>query len=91
MHVLQSLFYLTTGLHVSGATVTHLQEHKTTLTTASGNRLSLFIFNLRTAAFKAHCAIWVRRCNFRHHASPCVSPRESTQRRKVELWTRNVR
>ena len=31
--MLQSLFYLTTALHVSGVTVTHLQEHKTTVTT----------------------------------------------------------
>jgi hypothetical protein len=38
MHVLQSLFYLTTALHVSGVTITHLQEHKTTVTTASRNR-----------------------------------------------------
>ena len=37
MHMLQSLFYLTTALHVSGVTITHLQEHKTTVTTASGN------------------------------------------------------
>ena len=37
MHKLQSLFYLTTALHVSGVTITHLQEHKTTVTTASGN------------------------------------------------------
>jgi len=37
MHTLQSLFYLTTALHVSGVTITHLQEHKTTVTTASGN------------------------------------------------------
>jgi hypothetical protein len=29
--------------------------------------------------------------NFRHQASRRVSPRESTQRRKVELWARNVR
>ena len=29
--------------------------------------------------------------NFRHQASPRMSPRESTQRRKVELWARNVR
>jgi len=36
MHMLQSLFYLTTALHVSGITITHLQEHKTTVTTASG-------------------------------------------------------
>jgi len=51
----------------------------------------IIIFNLRTAAFKAYRAIWVRRSNFRHQASPRVSPRESTQRRKVELWARNVR
>ena len=38
MHMLQRLFYLTTALHVSGVTITHLQEHKTTVTTASGNR-----------------------------------------------------
>jgi hypothetical protein len=38
MHMLQSLFNLTTALHVSGVTITHLQEHKTTITTASGNR-----------------------------------------------------
>ena len=35
--------------------------------------------------------IWVRRSNFRHKASPRVSPCESTQRRNVELWARNVR
>ena len=28
MHMLQNLFYLTTALHVSGVTITHLQEHK---------------------------------------------------------------
>ena len=37
MHMLQSLFYLTIALHVSGIIITHLQEHKTTVTTASGN------------------------------------------------------
>ena len=37
MHMLHSLFYLTTALHVSGVTITHLQEHKTTVTTSSGN------------------------------------------------------
>jgi hypothetical protein len=51
----------------------------------------MFIFQLRTAAFKAYCAIWVRPSNFRHQASARVSPRESTQRWKVELWARNVR
>ena len=54
-------------------------------------RSVLFIFNLRTAASRLFCAIWVRRSNFRHQASPRLSPRESTQRRKVELWARNVR
>ena len=28
MHMLQSLFYLTTALRVSGVTITHLQVHK---------------------------------------------------------------
>jgi len=37
MHKSQSLFYLTTALHVSGVTITDLQEHKTTVTTESGN------------------------------------------------------
>jgi hypothetical protein len=32
----QNLFYLTTALHVLGVTITHPQEHKTTVTTASG-------------------------------------------------------
>jgi hypothetical protein len=39
-------------------------------------------------SLKAYCAILVRRSNFRYQASPRVSPRESTQRRKVELWAR---
>jgi hypothetical protein len=39
--MLQSLFYLTSDLHVSGVTITHLQEHKTTVTTASGNRYTV--------------------------------------------------
>ena len=43
MHVLQSLFYLTTALHVSGVTTTHLQEHKTTVTIASGNRYTVLL------------------------------------------------
>jgi len=41
MHMLHSLFYLTTALHVSGVTITRLQEHKTTVTTASGNRYTV--------------------------------------------------
>ena len=41
MHMLESLFYLTIALHVSGIIITHLQEHKTTVTTASGNRYTV--------------------------------------------------
>jgi len=41
MHMLQSLFYLTTALHVSGIIITHLQEQKTTVTTASGNHYTV--------------------------------------------------
>jgi hypothetical protein len=39
--MLHSLFYLTTALHVSGVTITHLQEHKTNITTATGNRYTV--------------------------------------------------
>jgi hypothetical protein len=39
--MLQSLFYPTIALHVSGVIITHLQEHKTTVTTASGNRYTV--------------------------------------------------
>ena len=31
MRMLQSLFYLTIALHVSGIIITHLQEHKITV------------------------------------------------------------
>jgi len=51
----------------------------------------MFIFNYALQPFKAYCAIWVRSSNFRHQASLRVSPRQSTQWRKVELWARNVR
>jgi len=41
MHMLQSLFYLMIALHVSIIIITHLQEQKTTATTASGNRYTV--------------------------------------------------
>ena len=41
MHKSQSLFYLITAVHVSGVTITHLQEHKTTVTTTFGNRYTV--------------------------------------------------
>ena len=43
MHKSQSLFYLTTALHVLEVTTIHLQEHKTTVTTASGNRYTVLL------------------------------------------------
>jgi len=43
MHKSQSLFNLTTALHVSAITITYRQEHKTTVTTASGNRYTLLL------------------------------------------------
>jgi hypothetical protein len=58
---------------------------------SSPHYAGIIIFNYALQPFKAYCAILVRRSNFRHQASPRVSPRESTQRRKVELWARNVR
>jgi hypothetical protein len=39
--MLQSLVYLMNALHVSGTIITHLQEHKTTVTTESGNRYTV--------------------------------------------------
>ena len=38
LHVSRIRVNLTNALHVSGVNITHLQEHKTTVTTASGNR-----------------------------------------------------
>jgi len=43
MHNSQSLFYLTTALHVSALTITYLQEYKTTVTTASANRYTVLL------------------------------------------------
>ena len=43
MHKSQSLFYLITALHVSGVTITHPQEHKTTVTTAFGNHYTVLL------------------------------------------------
>ena len=43
MHMSQRLLNLTNVLHVSAVTITHLQEHKTTVTTASGNRYTVLL------------------------------------------------
>ena len=50
----------------------------------------LLTFSTTHCRLKAYCAICVRSSNFRHQASPRVSTSESTQRREVELWARNV-
>ena len=41
--MLQCLLYLTIVLHVSVIIFTHLQEHKTTVTTTSGNRYTVLL------------------------------------------------
>jgi hypothetical protein len=41
--MLQNLFYLTTALHISGVTITHLQEYKTTVITASDTRYTVLL------------------------------------------------
>jgi hypothetical protein len=43
MHKSQISFNVTTALHVSGVTITHFQEYKTTVTTASGNRYTVLL------------------------------------------------
>jgi predicted transcriptional regulator len=43
MRMSQSIFYLTTVLRVSGVTITHLEEHKTTVTTASVKRYTILL------------------------------------------------
>jgi predicted nucleic acid-binding Zn ribbon protein len=42
-HKSQILFYLIIALHVSGVTITHPQEHKSTVTTASGNHYTVLL------------------------------------------------
>jgi hypothetical protein len=48
MHKSQSLFYLTTALHVSSITITHLQEHKITVTTGTGEQNPSFQLTINT-------------------------------------------
>jgi hypothetical protein len=43
MNMLQSLVYLTIALHVTAIIITHLQEHKSTVTTATGNRYTVLL------------------------------------------------
>jgi hypothetical protein len=43
MYKPRSLFNLTTAVHISAVTITHLQEHKTTVTTASGSHYTVLL------------------------------------------------
>ena len=70
MHKSQSLFNLTTALHVSGVTITHLQEHKTTATTASGNHYTVLLsaavveeFQLFHDSSRQQYGVTVTRCS----------------------------
>ena len=47
------------------------------------NTKHVYVHATTHRSLKAYCAILVRRSKFRYQASPRVSPRESTQRRKV--------
>ena len=57
MHKSQNLFYLTTSIHVSGVTITHLQEHKTTVTTASGNRYTVLLSDAIVEVLELVCVV----------------------------------
>jgi hypothetical protein len=56
MHKSQSLFNLIIALHVSSVTITHLQEHKITVSTASGNHYTIL---LSAAIMEKLKLIWV--------------------------------
>jgi hypothetical protein len=43
VHLLETFIRNLTALHVSGFAITHLQEHKTTVATASGNRYTVLL------------------------------------------------
>jgi hypothetical protein len=45
-NIKKGLFDLTTALHVTGVIITHLQEHKTIVTAASGKRYTVIELNL---------------------------------------------
>jgi len=74
MHKSQSLFDLIIALHVLGVTITHLQEHKTTVTTASDNSTGTYIihYSIELIAFSAEYTLF-NNCNFnlvyRHSSS----------------------
>ena len=62
MYKLQSLFYLTTALDVSGVTITHLQEHKTTVTTETGNHYTVMLSAAIVDSSRQQYGVTVTRC-----------------------------
>jgi hypothetical protein len=58
----QSLFNLTTALHVSGVTITHRQEHKTTASTAFGNRYTVMLSAAIVDSSRQQYGVMVTRC-----------------------------
>ena len=59
MHMSQSLFHLTTALRVSGVTITHLQEHKTTVTMGT----YIIHYSIELIAFSTEYTLF-NDCNF---------------------------
>jgi len=62
MHKSQSLFNPTTALHVSGVTISHLQEHKTSVTAASGNRYTILLSAAIVDSNRQQYGVMVTRC-----------------------------
>ena len=62
MHKSQRLFYLISALHVSGVTITHPQEHKTTVTTASGNHYTVLLSAAIHDSSRQQYGVMVTRC-----------------------------
>jgi hypothetical protein len=60
MHMVQSLFYLTIVLTVSGVTITHLQKHKTTVTKASGNCYTIYYSVMVTRCCSYSCFVLLK-------------------------------
>ena len=55
MHKSHSLFNLIIALHVSGVTITHLQEHITTASTAYGNHYTVLLSAAIVEELKLFC------------------------------------
>jgi hypothetical protein len=70
MHKSRSLFNLTTALHVSAVSITHLQEHKTTVTTASGNRYTLLLCAAIVEELELMCTFTISTANTPHSSPP---------------------